>query len=424
MGLFNPGGGTGGHAGAGPAAGHAARHHRLLRVHGRWCRRSSWRFAGSRRVRRRRAPRGPPRLLSWSRRAGEHRRLTSDWWHDHHRRRRQGRGRLRGHGLPRAARAWTGSARGPATASCARRTELHYVASPAGHLAGRPGGPAGWVSSRRSSTGGSSPSWSAASRRRCATRATTCCCWTSRATPSTPGCGSPRTCSGNASTASSSSTSPWSPGAVLVDRLGCPSSPWATGTGGWPSVRIDDRGRHGAGGRARPVASATATIAYVGTVPARLHLQTPVRPVRGPSPRAGPARPGLPSRVGAGVRLDRVRGAGGRRPRCSRPDAGPPRSWRPRTRWRSGCCRRPAGLAWTCPATSRSSASTTTPSPAILDLTTVRQDVDAAGPAGRGDAAAPAGGGRRGSGRPDRQLRARGARLHRTPAGLTPAGPA
>ena len=177
--------------------------------------------------------------------------------------------------------------------------------------------------------------------------------------------------------------------------------------------------RHGPGGRARPVPRAPrhrlrGHRAELGTA-----RPDTAGPVARPSPSDWPSTawsalpPGWWSATGP--RPARWR----RRPRCSRPDAGPLRWWRPRTRWRSACCRRPAGSAWTCPRDVSVVGIDDNALSGVLDLTTVRQDVTRQGRLAGEMLLRLLEGDRRRSGRPDRQLRARGARLHRTPAGLT-----
>ena len=139
---------------------------------------------------------------------------------------------------------------------------------------------------------------------------------------------------------------------VLVDRLGCPSSPWATSSRGWPSVRIDDRGGDGAGGRARLRARPPRD--RLRRAPSRLGRRTSRRPWTGsrPSPSDGRARPGVPARVDPGARLDRAGAARARRPAVL---GRTPARLRGRGLRRDGVRRaerRPPARSATCPATS------------------------------------------------------------------------
>ena len=114
-------------AGPRPAAGDADGHPRLLRGHGAGADRGPGGARGSGGLRRRR-PGGAPRCCSDSSSGGapqEHEAAR----HGHDLRRRTGGGRLRGHGLPRPARA------GPVSPQTRARVvraaqQLHYVASP------------------------------------------------------------------------------------------------------------------------------------------------------------------------------------------------------------------------------------------------------------------------------------------------------
>ena len=169
----------------------------------------------------------------------------------------------------------------------------------------------------------------------------------------------------------------------LVDRLGLPLVAIGSPVPGRPCVRIDDRAtmriavEHLAGlGHTR--------IGYIGAVPQNVaHIQTPQDRLE--AFREAVAARGLvcEDAVGPRLRLDRR----GRRPRQPHPALrhDPPHGDRRGLRRDGdrGRARAPAASACGSPRTCRSSASTTTCSPGVLGLTTVRQDV-----AGQGHRAA------------------------------------